>query len=133
MLSSGESELELHQRMFEIDLGGDDGISLPFHHCAKAVYLLLIQKQDAIPSAFEIKITALFIRGDIEIFEKGRASVDGYEAIGKAHFARANALHLASHEDHARFIGLVYEVIVICFFILRYDFYMLHTQKKRGR
>ena len=87
VFASGKPKLELHEGMLEIDLGGNDGIPFALHHAAKFVDLTPIEKEHAVPPAGKVEVAALFIGGDMEVFQNGFPVLDGNEAVRKAHLA----------------------------------------------
>jgi hypothetical protein len=81
-----------------------------------------MHQQLALASRLFIEDIALFIGAYVHTDDEKLAVLDRAVAILEIYRALTDAFDLCTEKSDARFVFFVYEIVVICFFILRYDF-----------
>jgi hypothetical protein len=81
-----------------------------------------VEEQFALPQRIHIEYIALLIGADVHADHPRLSPTDGNVAILQITLALTDAFDLCTEKSDARFVFFVYEIVVICFFILRYDF-----------
>ena len=82
--------------------------------------LLLVEEELAVPQRIHVEPVALLVGGDVHPLDDGFAVSDPDVGFLDGNLALTDGFDLRARKHDARLIGLVHEVVVICFFVVCY-------------
>lgn len=116
-LTLAKPDFHLYESVLKVDFERNERIALLLHFAAELVYLGAVEQKFASAASVHVVVTAHFVWRNMRAEHKDFAVFDNDETVSEIDLSKTHGLHFASHEDDTRFIGVLDEIVVICFFV----------------
>ena len=116
----GKGQGNLGLTSLEVDLEGNEGLSLFFHFTDQTLDFLFVQEEFSGPSRFVVSVVGKGIGADVHVVQKGLSTGDLGVAVLQVRPSQSQGLHLRTLQDHTGFVCIQDEVVMPGLAILAY-------------
>ena len=118
-LTAAEADLKLGSSVLvDIELKGNKSHALLGELSCELADLLLMEKKLSVAERIHVKTVPLFLRGDVHAHDDGFTVSDPDIGFLDGDLALTDGFDLGAREDYSCLVGLVHEIVVICFFVV---------------